>query len=299
MLSCKFLDFSLSNPFVLAAGVGHSEALTSVGMQSNAAIVTTKSCTLEPSDGNPYPVLEKWNGGFINAIGIKNKGANETYHMLTRLKSAYPAKILMVSIAGHSPEEFKAVCDIVSPAGPDLIEVNLSCPNIGGTFYYTESPQVCNEIIHDLKGRTSIPLVAKLGPTFNIADVALACEAGGADAISLINTVPGLIVDLKSRRSVLSNITGGLSGPAIKPIALKHIYAVKQKITIPIIGIGGISNGTDALECILVGATLVAIATAAVNRGIIQVFDDFSQEMTEFLRENAYDSLDSFGGGMN
>lgn len=255
MLSCKFLDFSLPNPFVLAAGVGHSEALVSVGMQSNAAIITTKSCTLESSDGNPYPVLEKWNGGFINAIGIKNRGVDETYHMVTRLKNAYPDKILMVSIAGHSLIEYKETCDIISSAKPDLIEVNLSCPNIGYSSYFTESPDICNKIISGLRDITSIPLVSKLGPVFNVTDVALACEAGGADAISLINTVPGLIVDLKSRRSVLSNITGGLSGPAIKPIALKHIYAVKQKITIPIIGIGGISNGTDALECILVGAS--------------------------------------------
>ena len=293
MLSTEFLGKTLPHPFLIPSGLARDEFLEE-SLKSNAAIVTFKTCTMRPYDGNPSPNFHGFQHGAINAIGLQNPGAMETSKQIIWARKTFN-KVLIASIAADNPTRFSQVAAMVQAAGPDFIEVNLSCPNVTGKkAYYTESPRDTSSAISAVLKTSTSPIIAKLGPTDNIVEVAQAAVAAGASAICAINTLPGLIIDLETRQSVLSNVVGGISGPALKPVALRCVYELSQAVDVPIIGLGGISNERDALEMILAGATVVGIATAAWHQGITFTFEEMPRRMESWLKQNEYESLDDF-----
>lgn len=224
--------------------------------------VTTKSISLQPRRGNPEPRFAEVTGGWLNAIGLENLGAEHyAEEEIPRLRARYGG-VIVASIVGDSAEEFAAVAARLGEL-PDMLEVNLSCPNVfGGKVPFAADPAASEEVLRRVKDATPLPVSAKLSPNVDPLMTAEAAEKGGADALTLINTLSAMRIDLLTRRPALANTTGGLSGPAIFPIAVRMVWQVARASSLPIIGVGGVSRGEDALELALAGASLVAVGTA-------------------------------------
>jgi dihydroorotate dehydrogenase (NAD+) catalytic subunit len=263
-LSVRIGKVKFSNPVLVASGTfGYGEEYSSIIDLNKLGGIITKSITLNPREGHPPPRTCETPSGMLNAIGLANVGVErfikEKLLFLRKLKTK-----VIVNVAGSSVDEYvKVVRKLEGKKGIDLLEINISCPNVkeGGIVFGSkcESAYKC---IKAVKENTSFPIIAKLSPNVSdITEIALAVEEAGADAVSLINTLVGMAIDLEKRKPRLSNITGGLSGPAIKPMALAMVWKTAQKIKIPIIGIGGIMNTQDALEFILAGASMIQIGT--------------------------------------
>lgn len=219
-----------------------------------------KGLTLHPRSGNPAPRICETASGMLNSVGLQNPGldvflSSELPYMLSQHDR------VIANVAGNSAGDYGVFCERLNDSGLTAIELNLSCPNVSkGCMLIGSKPRLVEETVAYARARTKLPLIAKLTPnTADIAACAKAAEAGGADAVSLVNTFLGLAVDLKSRRPVLKNNTGGLSGPAIKPIALRMCFDVYRAVQIPVIAMGGIDSGQDALEFILAGASAVQL----------------------------------------
>lgn len=239
------------------------EALDVPGVNQLGGIIT-KSLSLKPRDGNPPPRIVETPGGLLNSIGLANIGVKKfVTDKLPFLRTV--DTVVIANIAASSIDEYCAVLDsLEEQEGVDGYEINVSCPNVrdGGLNFGTNC-ELTAEITKRLRGRTTKPLILKLTPNVtHIGDFARAVEAEGADAISAINTLIGMAVDVKTRKPVLPTVTGGLSGPAIKPIALAKVYEIARSVRIPVLGIGGIMNTNDALEFLMVGATAVQVGTA-------------------------------------
>lgn len=264
-LSVDIAGIKLRNPVMTASGTfGYgSEFAPYLDLEKIGAIIT-KGLSLKPKAGNPTPRIVETSGGMLNAIGLQNVGIDA----FIGEKVPYLRKIstpVIVNLYGNSLEEYGELAGrldgIAEVAG---IEVNISCPNVkqGGIVFGTD-PKAAFEVVDLVRKNTGKPMIVKLSP--NVTDVvvmAKSCVDAGADALSLINTLTGMAIDLKSRRPILANITGGLSGPAIKPVALRMVWQVARAVTVPVIGIGGIMTAVDALEFILAGATAVQVGTA-------------------------------------
>jgi dihydroorotate dehydrogenase (NAD+) catalytic subunit len=278
-LEIEFLGRTLSSPLVLASGIwGTTSALLARAAAAGCGAVTAKSCGPTPRAGHVNPSCVAWEHGLINAIGLANPGATEEVQLLTAAKTAVQphGAALIASIFAGAPAEFGAVAATIAAAKPDLIEVNISCPNVHSEFGepYAADPVAAAEVTDQVKrGLASvaspIPVIVKLAPNVpSIARIARAVVEAGADALCVINTMPGLIIDAESGQSILANRSGGLSGPALKPIALKCVYDVYRACPgIPIIGTGGVTTGEDAVEMIMAGATLVGVGSALYYRG--------------------------------
>jgi dihydroorotate dehydrogenase (NAD+) catalytic subunit len=259
-------------------------------------MVTAKSCSLAPRAGHPNPVALDWGGGLINAIGLTNPGAEaearllaETYPQLQALGVPLIASVFAGSIA-----EFAQVARVIDQAEPDLIEVNISCPNVGDEFGtpFSGTAASAAAVTEAVKQVVSRPLAVKLAPNVpDIARIALAVVEAGADAITAVNTMPGMIIDAESGRPVLSNRVGGVSGPALKPIALHCVYEIAGVVSVPIIGTGGISTGRDAAEMLMAGASLVGVGSAVYHRGVA-VFDQIGAELAAFMVRQQVSSID-------
>lgn len=226
--------------------------------------VFTKGTSLKPRDGNEMPRVVETASGMINAIGLANVGVDKFISdKLPYLKRSGASVI--VNFFGSTIDEYKIVAEKLSNAkGIHALELNISCPNVkAGGMQFGTDPKLAAEVTKVVRGITRLPLIVKLSPNVtDITEIAMAVVDEGADAISAINTITGMAVDIEKRRPVLTNIVGGLSGPAIKPIALRMVYQIAQKVKVPIIGIGGISNIRDVIEFLLVGASAVQIGTA-------------------------------------
>ena len=255
----------LQNPILTASGTfGYGEEYQDFVNLNRVGGLITKSITLKPRAGNfPYRVVETV-GGMLNSIGLANVGVEsfieEKLPFLQQLRCA-----VIVNIAGSSIEEYEIVLSLLEETeGIDAYEINLSCPNVKeGGLTFGKDPRQIVKITTALRKRTTKPLIVKLTPNVSdMGELAKAAEDGGADIISAINTIVGMAVNVVQRRPVLGNVTGGLSGPAIKPIALARIWEISQKVKIPIIGIGGIFTCNDVLEFLVVGASAVQIGTA-------------------------------------
>ncbi len=255
----------LQNPILTASGTfGYGEEYQDFVNLNRVGGLITKSITLKPRAGNfPYRVVETV-GGMLNSIGLANVGVEsfieEKLPFLQQLRCA-----VIVNIAGSSIEEYEIVLSrLEETEGIDAYEINLSCPNVKeGGLTFGKDPRQIVKITTALRKRTTKPLIVKLTPNVSdMGELAKAAEDGGADIISAINTIVGMAVNVVQRRPVLGNVTGGLSGPAIKPIALARIWEISQKVKIPIIGIGGIFTCNDVLEFLVVGASAVQIGTA-------------------------------------
>lgn len=296
-LSINLCGKKLKNPLILASGIlGTKAALLARVAKAGAAAVTTKSCGPDPREGYENPVVLAWEHGLINAVGLTNPGIKKEIEEILKLKKLLrnSNSLIIASIFGPTIKEIGRLAKEITKAQPDFIEVNTSCPHVDksvkGSFY--NSPEATKKIAQVVKKNTPLPIIIKLSP--NVEDIALiarAAEDGGADVVSAINTLgPGMLIDIESGKPILSNKFGGLSGPAIKPIAVKCVYQIAQAVKIPIIGLGGITTGEDTIEMIMAGATAVGIGSAVYYRGI-DVFFKIRNEMKKFMIKHQYQSL--------
>lgn len=252
------------NPVTVASGTfGHSEKYYNLEEVKKLGALTPKTVTLKAREGNPPPRIAETPSGMLNAIGIENPGADD--FIQTKLpilkKTGVP---LIVSILGHTDKEFKILTEkFNAAAGVKALELNLSCPNLRKKVLVAQDPKATYRIVKAVKKISRVPVIAKLSPNVtDITVIAKAAEDAGADGISMVNTFAGMAIDVKTRTAVLGNVTGGLSGPAIRPIAVHMVYQTAKKVRIPIIAMGGIMTAEDALQYMIAGATMVAVGTA-------------------------------------
>jgi dihydroorotate dehydrogenase (NAD+) catalytic subunit len=283
----------LKNPVMTASGtLGYGIEYASHLNLSRLGAIVCKGTTREPRTGNPPMRVWETAAGMLNAIGLQNVGIEAVVREKAPIWATWDTPVL-VNVSGTSVEDYQYIAGRLHGVdGVSGIELNISCPNVkeGGVAFGTD-PRLAFEVTRAVRAVTSLPLVVKLSPNVtDIRSIAAAVEEAGADAISLINTVYGMALDLEQRRPSLHNRSGGLSGPAIKPLALHLVYEVAQEVRVPIIGIGGIMNASDALEFMMAGATAVALGTALmVNpgswQGVVEGIERWCRR--EGIRENS------------
>jgi len=267
-LSVQLGRLRLENPILVASGTfGYAREMQGLVDLSRLGGILPKTITQEPRQGNaPWRTIET-TGGMLNSIGLDNDGIEAFigHHMPYLSGLAVP---IIVSVAGRTADEFvQLAARLEDVAGVAAIELNLSCPNVSHGVDYGTDPKLCHEVVAGARSASSRPILAKLTPNVaNLPAIAVAAAEGGADAISVINTCLGMAVDWRKRRPLLGNIVGGLSGPAIKPIALRCVYQVARAVKIPVVGIGGIATIDDCMEFLVAGASAVQIGTANFYR---------------------------------
>lgn len=260
----KIAGIELKNPVMTASGTFGSGMEYSEFVDLNRlGAVVTKGVANVAWPGNPTPRVAEINSGMMNAIGLQNPGIDVFCERDIPFLKNYDTKII-VNVCGHAPEEYLAVVERLAEEDIDMMEINISCPNVNAGFLaFGQDPKHVEELTAQIKKIAKQPVIMKLTPNVtSISEIALAAEAGGADAVSLINTLTGMKIDVNRRCFALANKTGGVSGPAVKPIAVRMVYQVANAVKIPVIGMGGIATAEDALEFILAGATGVAVGTA-------------------------------------
>ncbi len=289
----------LKNPVMLASGTaGFGMEFTDFYSLDKLGAIVTKGVSMEPIAGNPAPRIVETSGGMINSIGLQNPGARVfADELLPWIKEHDVACV--VNVFGRSDEAYAEVVEFLEGVeGIDGYEVNISCPNVkhGGIQYGTD-PEMTRRLIKELRARTQRHLMVKLSPNVtDITDFAVICEDAGADSISLINTLLGMAVNIETRRPEVARIVGGYSGPSIKPVALRMVYQAVKRVSIPVIGIGGIQSAEDALEFLLVGARAVQVGTANFyDPGIGGCLAD---EIARWLNLHGAGSLDSWIGSL-
>ena len=255
----------LNNPVMTASGTfGYGEEYAGYVDLNKLGAIVVKGLSLKPRLGNPPPRIMETTGGMLNAVGLQNIGVDAFIEEKMPFLRQFDTKVI-ANIYGETYDEYKKVArKLSSVKGIHALEVNISCPNVkNGGLSFGSDPKIAARMTRAVKDETSLPVIVKLTPNVtDITAIAEAVEKAGADAVSLINTLTGMSVDLKTRRPHLKNITGGLSGPAIKPVALRMVWQVVQRVSIPVIGIGGIMTAEDALEFLVLGAKAVQIGTA-------------------------------------
>ena len=296
------LNLTFPNPLVLASGVlGTEAALMERVARCGAGAITCKSAGPEPRAGHPNPTVLDWGAGLINAVGLANPGAAAETLILQEAKARLaPLGVpLIASIFADTVEGFAQVARDISVAAPDVIEVNISCPNVAAEFGrpFALEPSSAAAVTRAVRAATAIPISVKLSPnTPDLVAVARAIVEAGADALTAINTLgPGMVIDLESGQPILANRVGGLSGPAIRPIAVRCVYDLARAVDVPIIGTGGVCSGRDAIEMVMAGATLVGVGSAVYGRGP-EVFRDIRRQMESWMLEHGVDSLDEIRG---
>ncbi|MGI6122905.1 MAG: dihydroorotate dehydrogenase [Acetivibrionales bacterium] len=254
----------LKNPVIAASGsFGFGREYSRYFDLNRLGGIAVKGLTPLPRKGNPPPRIAETPSGILNSVGLQNPGVHEFIEKEIPFLRGFDTAII-ANASGNTVEEYESMVEILSDADVDAIELNLSCPNVKeGCLSFGSSAKGVNNVVSRVKKYAKKPLIVKLTPNVtDITEIAKAAEDAGADSVSLINTILGMAIDAKTRRPILGNITGGLSGPAVKPIALRMVYQVSKAVKIPVIGMGGISNGTDAIEFLLAGASAVMIGTA-------------------------------------
>jgi dihydroorotate dehydrogenase (NAD+) catalytic subunit len=282
-LAVDLCGLFLKNPVMTASGTfGYGEEYAPFCDLNRLGALVVKGLSLEPRPGNPPPRIMETRCGMLNAVGLQNVGVRAFIaEKLPYLRQFNVAVI--ANIFGETIDEYRRVTEILSRAsGVHAIEVNISCPNVKkGGVAFGAYPDAAAAVMEMVRGETDLPVIVKLTPNVtDISEIARAVESAGADAVSLINTLTGMSVDIERRRPHLANVTGGLSGPAVKPVALRMVWQVVRSVKIPVIGIGGISTATDALEFLITGASAVQIGTAnfihpATTMEIIDGIEDY------------------------
>lgn len=296
----SFLGHRFKNPIVLASGIlGVTAASLKRCVDLGAGGVTVKSLSLQPRTGHVNPTMAGHDYFFINAVGLSNPGIEEGIKELKKFKAICSAP-LIGSIFGGTVQEFADVTKRIVTAPIDILEVDISCPNVGTEFgspfaYSVDAAVAITKAVK--KQAKKIPISVKLSPNaWNIGEIAAACEAAGADAITAINTASGMTIDAAFQAPFLSNKVGGMSGPALKPIALKSVWDVHSSLKkAPIIATGGVTSGEDAIEMILAGGTLVGVGSAAFWRGA-EVFGTIVKEMEQYMKANKIKDIKSLIG---
>ncbi|RLF20820.1 MAG: dihydroorotate dehydrogenase [Thermoprotei archaeon] len=291
-LSVELCGLKLKNPLILASGIlGTTAGLLKRVEREGAGAVTTKTVTKERRDGYPNPVIVVLEHGLINAMGLPNPGIEHFVDEIRRAKSILTVP-LIVSIAGSTPDEFQYIAEAVRNTGADAIELNLSCPHVSKVGMDVGSdPDLVYEIVKEVRRVVDIPILAKLSAMVpNIVEIGRAAIEAGASGLVAINTIRAMAIDVYARRPILSNLFGGLSGPAIRPIAVRCVYELYEELKAPIIGVGGVLSWRDALEFILAGATAVGIGTAIAIRGL-KVFKEIEEGLTRYMIEEGFSKI--------
>lgn len=296
--SVNLAGVTLKNPVMTASGTFGSGAEYSEFVDLNRlGAVVTKGVANIPWPGNPTPRIAEVYGGMLNAIGLQNPGIDVfTKRDIPYLKQ-FDTKII-VNVCGKTTEDYIEVVEKLGDYDVDLLEINISCPNVkeGGIAFGQNAKNVEN-ITSTLKKYAKQPIIMKLSPNVtDITEMARAAEAGGADVVSLINTLTGMKIDVNRRTFAIANKTGGMSGPAVKPIAVRMVYQVANAVKIPIIGMGGISNYEDALEFILAGATAVSVGTANFYNPTATI--DIVDGIENYMKKNSVDDINSLIGAV-
>ena len=289
----------LKNPVMTASGTfGYGREYEPYLELNKLGAVVTKGLSLLPKPGNEPPRIMETPCGMLNAIGLENIGVEAFLSDELPVLKAAKATVV-VNFFGETIDEYEELAEILDQeTGIDALEINISCPNVkAGGLQFGIDPRMAASLVTAVRRRTSLPLITKLSPNVtDIISIAMAVEAAGTDCVSLINTLTGMAVDLQSRKPVLANITGGLSGPAIKPIALRMVHQVARNVNIPVIGIGGISSTNDALEFLLVGATAIQVGTCNfVNPAITA---EIAAGIETFLHERSISHISDFIGSL-
>ena len=263
-LSVNLAGVKMKNPVVVASGTfGFGREYGQFYNLNELGGICCKGLTLHRREGNPPPRIAETPMGILNSVGLQNPGVDAFIeHELPELKKHDLA--IIANISGNTPEEYGIMCEKLSAAGVDMIEVNISCPNVkaGGLAYGTK-PELAAEVTKMAKSHSTIPVMVKLSPNVtDITEIARAVADAGADALSLINTLRGMRIDLNTRRPILKMNTGGLSGPAVLPVAVRMVWEVACAVDLPILGMGGVAKGEDAAQLMLAGASAVAVGTA-------------------------------------
>ena len=299
MLETDFAGLKLRNPTVLASGIlGTTTGLLERAVKEcGAGAVTTKSIGPQEKDAYPNPTVLEWEHGLINAVGLPTPGYKGMEKELAELREC---KIpVIASIYGNTVEQYAEIAEFAARFKPWMIEMNMSCPHSKGQGQpFGIDSEIAKEVVSAVKKSAGgIPIMPKLTPQApDIAAIARACESAGADAICAINTLgPGMLINAEARKPVLANKFGGLSGPAIKPVALRCVYQIYEAVKIPVLGMGGITTGRDAVEMVMAGATAIGVGSATYYRGI-DAFKKICAEMEEWMRKNKVKSLEEIRG---
>lgn len=294
-IKIKLGKIELTSPIILASGIfGFGDEIPDFVDIKKIGAITTKTITYQPFKGNPQPRIYETYSGMINSIGLQNPGIFYFIeNILPKIRKKY--KKIFVSITGKTEKEIIDLVKIITKENVDAIELNLSCPNFEKSKkMVSQDPDLTYKIIKIVKDNTDLPLIAKLTPNVtDIKEIAINAQKGGADILSLINTVKGLRIDLKKMKI----IDGGLSGPSIKPIGLKCVYEVYKVVNIPIIGIGGILKGLDALEYILVGASAVGIGSGFFTN--INIINEVIETLKGYLKKGKFKNINEIIGLLN
>ncbi len=296
VLETEICKVKMRNPTMLAAGVLGTTAssLNWVG-RNGAGAVVTKSFSIDSNEGYANPTTVEVTGGFINAIGLSNPGVESFKGELEKLSGSVP---VVASIYGANPEEFKIVAEKIDGM-VDMVELNVSCPHASGGCGASigQDPDFTSEVVKAVKAVTKTPMSVKLTPNVtDIVEIAVASQKAGCDALTLINSLgPGMRIDIETAQPILSNKFGGLSGPAIKPVALRCVYDVFEAVNVPLIGVGGIRDYKDLIEFLFAGASCVQIGTAIYYDGL-EVFRNICTGLEKFMNRNDYQSVNEMVG---
>ena len=266
-LKVDFAGVPLKNPLVTASGTYNPEASGQFYDPSILGAVTLKGVSAEAWQGNPTPRIAETYGGMLNSVGLQNPGAAEYLAHEIPYMEQFDTKVI-VNLAGHSIEEYERVTEMLCGADRiDMFELNISCPNVkeGGMTFGTDA-RMAEQVVKAVKRIADKPLIVKLSPNVtDITEIARAAVAGGADALSLINTLLGMRIDIRRRQPILARSVGGFSGPAVKPVAVRMVWQVSHAVDVPVLGMGGVSTGEDVVEMIMAGATAVALGTVCLT----------------------------------
>ena len=294
-MSVKIAGVELKNPVMTASGTFGSGIEYSEFIDlSRLGAVVTKGVAIAPWPGNPTPRVAETASGMLNAIGLQNPGVETFCSRDLPFLRQYDTKII-VNVCGRTTEDYCQVVERLSGEPVDLLEINISCPNVkSGGIAFGQDPRAVEAITKEIKKIAKQPVIMKLSPNVtDITEIARAAEAGGADALSMINTLTGMKIDIHRRAFALANKTGGLSGPAIKPVAVRMVYQTAQAVNIPIIGMGGIVSGEDAVEFLLAGASAVSVGTANFTnpRAAMEILQGIEDYMERYGIEKVTDLI--------
>ena len=285
-----------NNPVTVASGTFGSGAEFAEFVDLNRlGAVTTKGVANIPWAGNPTPRVAETYGGMMNAVGLQNPGIELFCERDIPFLKQYDTKII-VNVCGKSTEDYCEVVERLADEGVDMLEINISCPNVKeGGIAFGQNAKAAEEITKAVKKYAKQPVIMKLSPNVtDIAEMAKAVEAGGADAISLINTLTGMKIDINRRKFVLANKTGGVSGPAIHPIAVRMVYQAFHAVKVPIIGMGGIASAEDAIEMILAGASAVSVGTANLHNPSVTM--EIVDGIQDYMKQYGFTSVNEMVG---
>ncbi len=297
--SVKIADLSLRNPVLTASGTfGYGTEFCDLVDLSRIGGVIVKGTTIRKREGNPYPRMAETPSGMLNAVGLQNKGVDYfVKHIYPQIKD-YNTNMI-VNVAGSTTEDYVAAAERINDLdGIPAIELNISCPNVkAGGMAFGTTPKAAEEVVSAVRMVYKRTLIVKLSPNVtSVSDIAKAVEAAGADSVSLINTLLGMAIDAETRKPLLSTITGGLSGACVKPVALRMVWQVANAVKIPVIGLGGISSATDAIEFLLAGASAIQIGTANFIDPTISV--KVAEGIEDYLQRHGFSSVADIVGAL-